>query len=1245
MCDVLMTETRENQLLIRDGSFLVPRLQRVSGAAGKSSVPEVHAEAGYLITGGLGMLGRQAALWLANHGAGQVVLVSRREPDQATRELLESIRQGGCDVVVHTADLSDRASVEAMMAHFGTEWRPLRGVIHAAGILDDGLIGSQTWDRFEKVLSPKILGASLLDELTRDLALDFFVLYSSAASVLGSPGQSNYATGNAFLDGLAWQRRSAGLPAMSINWGPWSAGMADDERIRRRMALQGIVPLEGNDAHQVMGLMLTLQQTQATVMDVDWRRMRTGPGGEASTLLEELAPARQKTQAGDSELVAHLRKLRGAARRQLLVETVRSSLQRILSTAEPPELDRPLIEMGLDSLMAVEFGTELQQMLGDQFAVGPTMLFDHPTIDAISDHVLSLITDDGESEPAAVITSDDAGQNERRPKEPIAIIGLSCRFPGAQDADQFWNNLLNGVDSVREIPEDRWDIDRFYREERQPGFMYTREGGFLEDIADFDASFFNIGEQEACWIDPQHRMLLENSYRALEHAGIATAPLADSNVGVFMGIMGQDYAFLPTLDDRHVVEAFQGAGLSHSAGVGRISYVFGFEGPSIAVDTASSSSLVALHQAMRSLQDGHCNMALAGGVNAILAPVNSLLMSKAGLLSADGRCKSFSAAANGFGRGEGCGVVVLKRLSDAVAANDRVLAVVKGGAVVHNGTTSGITSPSGKSQSRVITEALKDAEVAPSQVQYLEAHGTGTEFGDPMELGAAAAVYGKGRKRDNPLLVGTVKANISHLEAAGGVSGLIKTVLAIHHGVLPPQAHFEQPSPHIPWRRLPVRMVTEQTAWPQAQERLAGVTALGLVGTNAHVILGSPPVNGSAGGTPEAVSTPQPVDDIQTADSWQVLPISARSDAALRQLVASYRDRLSTADYLADICYTAGAGRRHYEHRLAVCASTSGQALDQLNAWLDDDVTATAASSADQSAAPRVAWLFGDTCPNADFAAELFAAEPAFQRIMDDFDERLRDVDDWRGPSLREWLVSGAGNGVPDEVSAYVVQAGLAQLYRSWGIEPDVVAGTGVGQYAASAVAGGVCFLDALQLVVRRQQCLGAAGDDADAKTGAIEEFESFADSFNYYPPNMPLLCSVSGELVPVHRSLAGAYWKDHLTAAAAQQQLADGLLAQDVGLLMEFCPDSPVGLTVASRISHESFTHLKCAPASGAASSTTVQTLGRLYECGLTPDFQAVHRPWSRRRVALPLYPFQKKRYWITEVDRFADTAESVSS
>ncbi len=939
--EILLTETRDNQLAVRDSQYFVPRMKQLAISKQDAGSFRASADGCHLITGGLGMLGRQAAKWLADQGARQVVLVSRRSPDPPAREFLDQIAEGGCEVIIHQADLSSPQDVKELFQRFATELKPLRGVIHAAGVLDDALIDQQSWERFEKVLSPKIVGASLLHEFTKDLPLDYFVLYSSASAVLGSPGQSNYATANAFLDGLAWQRRALGLPALSINWGPWSEGMADDKRIIKRLALQGIVPLGATEAHRAMERMLTANLAQATVMDVDWRRLQMGLGGESPAMLEGLAPARQKSQLGDSQLVSKLKQLRSGARKELLVKTIQDSMQGILSTPEPPEIDRPLIEMGLDSLMAVEFSTELQIMIGEQFAIGPTMLFEHPSIDAIADHVLELVAGDADEQLAETSAPTVIAETRKlAEREPIAIIGMSCRFPGARDIDEFWSNILNGVDSVGQIPEDRWDIDQFYSADREPGKMYTREGGFLDDIADFDAAFFNISDQEACWIDPQHRMLLENSYRALEDAGISTHPLADSNVGVFMGIMGQDYAFLPRLDDDQIIKAFQGAGLSHSAGVGRISYVFGFEGPSIAVDTASSSSLVALYQAVRSLQDGNCNMALAGGANAILAPVNSLLMSKAALLSPDGRCKSFSASADGFGRGEGCGVVVLKRLSDAQRDGDRIMAVVRGGAVVHNGFSGGITSPSGKSQARAINQALQDAQIAPSQVQYLEAHGTGTEFGDPMELTAAAAVYGKGRKPDQPLLVGSVKANISHLEAAGGVSGLIKTVLALHHGVIPPQVHFEQPSPHIPWNRLPVKIVTQRTDWPAVDERIAAVTALGLVGTNAHIVLSSaPPIptppresTDVSNQLPARVSTPS----LAPARPSQLLVLSARGERALYELADSYHQFIRTHRELdlADICHTAAVGRRHYEHRLALHVSSADAALQKLASFL-----------------------------------------------------------------------------------------------------------------------------------------------------------------------------------------------------------------------------------------------------------------------------------------------------------------------
>ena len=1262
LVDILLTETRDSQLAIRKGRLHVPRLQRVSLKSANQRF-DANPDGSYLITGGLGMLGRHVAQWLAERGAKQVVLVSRRSPDELAREFLDSLTQSGCEVVVHSADMSRRDEVAAMLGRFGTEWRPLAGIVHAAGVLDDGLMESQTWERFEKVLAPKILAARWLHELTIDVELDLFVLYSSAASVLGSPGQSNYAMGNAFLDGLAWHRRQQDLPALSINWGPWALGMADDEKLIKRMALQGITPLAVNDAHEVMEKLIVSGAVQATVMDVEWRRLRMSAGGETPAILENLVGARRRGKAPDSALVNKLKQLPENARRPLLVKTFQETLQNVLSMSEPLDTTRPLIEMGLDSLMAVEFGTELQQMLGDQFPVGPAMLFDHPTVDAIADHVLELISQDSATaSPESTAKEETVTQAKtERVREDIAIVGMSCRFPGAHDLDEFWSNLLEGVDSVREIPDDRWDIDRFYSKDREPGKMYTREGGFLDDIADFDAAFFNISEQEACWIDPQHRMLLENSYRAMEHAGIPLSPLPDRNVGVFMGIMGQDYAFLPTLDDQDVIDGFQGAGLSHSAGVGRISFLFGFEGPSISVDTASSSSLVAVLQAVRSLQDGNCNLALAGGVNAILAPVNSLLMSKAGLLSPDGRCRSFSSEANGFGRGEGCGVVVLKRLSDAQRDGDRVMAVIRGGAVVHNGFSGGITAPSGKAQGRVIEQALKDAGIAPSQVQYLEAHGTGTEFGDPMELGAAASVYGKGRKREQPLLVGSAKANISHLEAAGGISGLIKTVLSLEHQIIPPQIHCENPSNHIPWQRLPVKIVQEKTEWPQSSEHWAAVTALGLVGTNAHVILSSAPRSmPETGEGGESSETP--------ARSRHLLALSARSEAALQTLVAEYIALLKSDSEidLASLCFTAGAGRRHYEWRWATCFETREEAINQLLSYQNPSIHTHSNGKASGEAngsthrngtvnalpnsagyakqPPSVGWLFTAESEGA-FAAvcDLYRQESQIRELCKAYEERLNEhLSQTEQPaiSLNEVLTNQSSGVLTDELVLYLLQSSIAQLWLDWGVQPDGVLGFGVGQLTASCVAGGLCFKDALILVYERKQW-------ADSNPQAADAFEAIADQFNYYPPNLPLICGITGQAVPIHRSLGGSYWREQIKETPQVTDAMQAFFALNFDLVWQIGPALPADSMVAK--ASKTFTPeiLGALRADEFEGCSIIHSLETYYVAGSALNFKALYRDGLPSRITLPGYPFQKKRYWITEIARFLEkeNAESITA
>lgn len=1226
--DVLLNDTRENQLAIRGGRLFAPRLKplRLPPPAEGSTSPQIREDASYLIAGGLGMLGRLAARWLAAAGARHIVLVSRRPPTESALELIAEIESEGCKVYVRQADLGVEEQVAQLFAWMDSELPALGGLIHAAGVVDDGLIADQSWERFAGVASSKSQAAWSLHKLTEDRELDFFVLYSSAASVLGSPGQSNYATANGFLDGLAWMRRQMGLPALSVNWGPWTEGMADNEVVTKRLALQGITPLAVDESHDVLARMIGAETIQATVFDVDWRRM--GMAGESPPLLENVTPSRAgRSLAGDSELVGKLKGLSGSARQKLLVSTLQSELQEVLSAAESPDVETPLIEMGLDSLMAVEFSTRLQQRLGDEFAIAPTLLFDYPTVTAISGYLneqLDQLAGNEESAPQVLEVSPRTVS-----RDEVVIIGMSCRFPGANNPGEYWSNLLNGVDSVREIPAGRWDIEKYYSPEPTPGKMYTREGGFLDDVAQFDANFFNITGQEACWIDPQHRLLLEVSWEAMEDAGVPTQPLPDSKVGVFMGIMSQDYAQLHSVGDIEVIDGFQGAGLSHSAGVGRISYLFGFEGPSIAIDSASSSSLVAVCQAAKSLLEGDCNLALAGGVNAILVPTNSLLLSKAGMLSPDGRCKSFSAGANGFGRGEGCGVVILKRRQDAERDGDRILAVIRGAAVSHNGFSGGLTSPSGRSQERVIREALEDAQLQGRDVEYLEAHGTGTELGDPIEIRAAAAVLGKGRPSEKPLLVGSAKANIGHLEAAGGISGLIKTVLAMQHGTIPGQLHFDEPSPHVPWGKLPLEIVQEARTWPETTERIAGVSALGMSGTNAHVVLSRPA--SEQNGSHDNEGSPDPVD--------RLLFLSARSKSGLKELASKYRQHLAAnSPDLDAFTYTAACGRRHFEHRAAMVIGDQ-QAAEQSLMAIEHGQTSDGVCIGEGARSPRVAWLF-HADDHWSLNANGLEKFEVFRSAIADCEAAVTGSNGNREPGWlwQAMLADSPAEPTTSSLRSFALHAGLAALWRSWGIEPDAVLGIGLGQFAAAAVSGVMSMADAARLVMAREQALAPAlAADASRQPSpsgtisSLDDFESFADTVDYFPCDRPLICNLSAEVVPVHRLLGGSYWRRHCSEPERTADSLQVLAEMKCDAVLEI---GPRPMLPADEVDASSASlHVAVLDGERDDLPAALHGLAKLYVRGFSPDFAALYEGRRPQKVGLPTYPFERSRYWISDV------------
>ena len=1212
LVNIFLTDSRESQMALRGTKVSVPRLVPYR-APTEEQPPTVDAQGTYLITGGLGMLGRRAAEWLTENGAGHLVLVSRRPPSESVQASIEAMESRGTQVHVKHADIGDANSIRQLMTEIKDELPPLKGIIHAAGVLRDGLLAEQSWESFAQVLAPKEIGAWTLHELTREDDLDFFILYSSAASVLGSPGQANYAMGNAFLDGLAHQRIAAGLPALSVNWGPWNEGMAATETVTKGLARQGMTPITSDEAHLVLTQLLHSHAVQATVLDVDWSRMRERLRVQAPPLLDAVWPEEAVGNVG-AVLLKKLREVQPGAREEVVVAHVQSELQQILSLPKPPAPETQLADLGLDSLMAVELSTRLQQQVGSDYAIPPTIAFDYPSIESLAAHLAELVKDTVSEEAPTVERTETV-------EDAVAVIGVGCRFPGAESADAYWQLLRDGIDATSDIPANRWDLDRYFDPERKPGKMYTRRGGFLEQIDQFDADFFGISAEEACWMDPQHRLLLETTWEAFEYAGLAPQQLPDPSVGVFMGLMSTDYAQLHEQTGRGV-ESFQGAGFSHSAGVGRISYLYGFEGPSVAIDSASSSSLVAVCQAVRSLLNGDCQLAVAGGVNAILSPTNTLLLSKAGMLSPDGRCKSFSAQADGFGRGEGCGVVLLKRLSDAERDGDQPLAVIRGTAVAHNGHNGGLTAPSGRSQEKMLRQALANAGLTPADVRYLEAHGTGTELGDPIELRAAASVLGKGRKPDNKLLVGSAKANIGHLEAAGGISGLIKVVLSLQHGVIPGQIHFDEPSPHIPWKQIRAEVVTETTAWPTDGRRIAGVNALGMTGTNAHVIV--------EGFSPEEAPPAEATPDC----AQHVLTLSARTPTALRHLAERYQQWLAQSPSypLADICYTAAVGRQHFEHRAALVVDSSEAAHAALTA-IAAEQDSPAAHLGQARSTVKAAWLFGNQSPTGPITQQLYATEPTFRETIDHCEQTLQER---QGLSLLAPLLGQEHpetEAAPPALGLLALQMGLAQLWQSWGVEPDAVFGCGVGQYAAACASGVMKWQDGFALAVEANALADAIEEGVATFTeSSLDTFEAYADKIDYFPADRPLICSLSGTVVPMHQLLAGNYWRRHLVEATQLKASSQALSELACDVVLELGQPGSVPVTLQDAVASPS-DWISCLPAETDELATLRPALANLYCRGCKIDFAAVDAPWTRSKVHLPTYPFQHQRFWLTEV------------
>ena len=703
-------------------------------------------------------------------------------------------------------------------------------------------------------------------------------------------------------------------------------------------------------------------------------------------------------------------------------------------------------QYGLDSARAVCLAEEMEQWLGRRLS--PVMVWDYPTIEALAQHLAS------EMEPAR-----DGAANDADGPEPTAVIGMGLRFPGAETPSAFWRLLRDGVDAVTEVPPERWDLSAYYDPDpATPQKMCSRWGGFLRQVDQFDSLFFGISPREALVMDPQQRLLLEVTWEAVEDAGMAPERLARSATGVFLGICGSDYSHI-SAGMGESLSAHAGTGNALSIAANRLSYVLDLRGPSLAVDTACSSSLVAAHLAVRSLRSRECDLAFVGGVNLVLYPDVSVTFSQARMMTPDGRCKTFDAEANGYVRAEGCGVLILKRLSDAIRDHDRLLALVRGTAVNQDGRSNGLTAPNGPSQQAVIRAALADAGVQPSEVSYVEAHGTGTPLGDPIEVEAIAQVFCGGRSKSQPLAIGSVKTNVGHAEGAAGLAGMIKVVLALEHAEIPPHIHLRTLNPHVPWDALPVVVPTTLTPWhPPSGRRLAGVSSFGFGGTNAHVVFESAPV---VEPPPAAVERP-----------LHLLSLSAKSEPALRTLAGRFADHLGSIPglSLADVSFTANSGRSHFAHRLAVVSATADGAREQLTAAHAGQQPASARLGKTPAAArPRVAFLFtGQGSQYVGMGRSLFETQPTFRQELERCNDLLRP---FLERPLLDVLYPPPGIGSPLDETAYsqpalfALEYALAQLWRSWGVEPTWVLGHSVGEYVAACVAGVFGLEDGLRLI------------------------------------------------------------------------------------------------------------------------------------------------------------------------------------